>query len=208
MSAASAFAAAVGDSYTQVITEKGKPLGVTEAGPVMILTYPDAIIKLKDAAVVSIRPPDKAHVITISPVMTTTVKRERVQLPEDGPAVWETDFGAAMDQARDRQCHILILYTGSDWCPWCKKMDAEVYSQPEFARYSREKFVLLKLDYPQHSFQSDALKTQNAEMLDRYKVDGYPDVVVVDAKGKLLTKLEGYQEGGPSHFIGLMQPFE
>jgi thioredoxin-related protein len=208
-SAASAFASGVGESYEQLVAEKGKPIGVSEAGSLRILTYPDAIIRMNGDAVVSIRPNDKASTITVTPVAPQpVVKREPVKVSLDGPALWETDLSAAMDQARDRQCHILMLYTGSDWDPWSKKMDAEVYSQPEFARYSRQKFVLLKIDYPQHAFQSDALKTQNAELLDRYKIDGYPYVVVVDAKGKILTKLEGYQEGGPAHFITLMQPFE
>jgi hypothetical protein len=210
LSAAGAFGAAVGESYANVIAEKGKPVGVSEAGPTRILTYPDAIIRFDGDTVVSVRPNDKAHTIMVTPAATApaAAKRAPVQLPLDGPAIWETDFGAAMDQARDRQCHVLMLFAGSDWEPWSKKMDAEVYSQPEFARYSRQKFVLLKIDYPQHTFQPDALKTQNAELLDRYKVDGYPYMIVVDAKGKILTKLVGYQEGGPAHFITLMQPYE
>jgi hypothetical protein len=210
LSAAAAFGAAVGESYQNVIAEKGKPLGLTEAGPTRILTYPDAIIKLDGDTVVSIRPNDKAHTIMITPTAPAPppVRRAPVQIPLDGPAIWETDFGVAMDQARDRQCHVLMLFEGSDWEPWSKKMDAEVYSRPEFARYSRQKFVLLKVDYAQHTFQTDAIKTQNAELLDRYKVDGYPYVIVADPKGKILMKLVGYQEGGPAHFITLLQPYE
>lgn len=210
LTAAAAFGAAVGESYQDVIAEKGKPIGESQAGPTRILTYPDAIIRLNSEVVVSIRPNDKAHTIVVTPAVPAppVARRAPVQLPVDGPAIWETDFGTAMDEARDRQCHVLMLFSGSDWEPWSKKMDAEVYSQPEFARYSRQKFVLLKIDYPQHTFQPDALKTQNAALLDRYKVDGYPYVIVVDDKGKILTKLVGYQEGGPAHFIALMQPYE
>jgi thioredoxin-related protein len=87
-------------------------------------------------------------------------------------------------------------------------MDAEVYSQPEFARYSHEKFVLLKLDYLRHSTQPDAVRTQNNEMLQRYNVHGFPYVVVADANAKALTRIDGYHEGGPDHFIHMLQGYE
>jgi thioredoxin-related protein len=87
-------------------------------------------------------------------------------------------------------------------------MDAEVYSQPEFAQYSHRKFVLLKLDYLRHTPQSDAAKAQNAELLERFNVRGFPEVIIADMKGNALGRIEGYQSGGPDHFIQLMQQYE
>jgi thiol:disulfide interchange protein len=178
------------------------------AGSVKILNYPDAIIKVVGNAVVSVRAPDKPQVTLVRTVASTATKPSPPAAAYDGPALWETDLGAAMEQAKARKCHILVLYTGSDWCPWCKKMDAEVYSQPEFARYSHEKFVLLKLDYLRHTPQSDAARTQNTEMQQRYNVHGFPDVVIVDTNGNALTRIDGYQEGGPDHFIHIIRAYE
>jgi len=203
---ASAFAVTIGDTYDQVVSEKGAPAGIVGAGSVRILTYRDAIIKVKGDFVISVRAPDKSPTIVVNPAPAAVAKP--APAPYDGPAVWETDFGAAMDQAKARKCHILILYTGSDWCPWCKKMDAEVYSQPEFAKYSHGKFVLLKLDYLRHSPQSDAAKAQNDDMLQRFNVHGYPNAVIVDFKGNAIARFEGYQEGGPAHFIQMLQAYE
>ena len=45
----------VGDSYDQVISEKGQPSGRMEGGSVVVLQYPDATIKVKDGVVVSVK---------------------------------------------------------------------------------------------------------------------------------------------------------
>jgi hypothetical protein len=52
---AAALGSSVGDTYDQVLKEKGEPKSQIEAGAVRVLTYPDAVIKLKDNVVVSIR---------------------------------------------------------------------------------------------------------------------------------------------------------
>lgn len=206
LSASSAFAVSVGDSYDQVVAEKGAPVGSMGAGSVRILTYGDAVIKVRDGIVVSIRQPDKSVAYVPPPPSAPAAKPAAA--PYEGPAVWETDFGAAMEQARTRKCHVFILYTGSDWCPWCKKMDAEVYSRPEFGSYSHDKFVLLKLDYLRYSPVTPENKIQNAELGEKYGVNSYPQVVIVDSTGRFLTRFKGYRAGGPEHFIGMLQPFE
>jgi protein disulfide-isomerase len=203
-----AFAVSVGDTYASVVGEKGQPVGVMTAGSVSILTYPDLVIKLRDNTVVSFRAPGRAPAVAAAPAASAATGARPSGEAYDGPAVWETDFGAALDQAKARKCHILVLYTGSDWCPWCKKMDEEVYSQPEFARYSHEKFVLLKLDHLRHSPLSDAAKAQNDDMLERYHVKGYPNAVIVDMYGNALGRFTGYYQGGPSRFIHMIQALE
>lgn len=45
----------VGDTYEQVLAEKGKPKSQIEAGTIRVLSYPDATIKVKDGVVVSIK---------------------------------------------------------------------------------------------------------------------------------------------------------
>jgi protein disulfide-isomerase len=210
LAATSALAVTIGDPYDKVIAEKGAPVAVLNAGSVRVLSYSDSIIKIKDGAVISVRATDKSFAsIGNQPSPTpAVVKPKPAPVPYDGPAVWETELGAAMDQARAKRCHVLILYTGSDWCSWCKKMDAEVYSQSEFAKYSHDKFVLLKLDYLRHSPQPEAVRSQNAEMLQRYDVHGFPFAVIVDVNGNAIGRFEGYQEGGPAHFIQMLKAYE
>jgi thiol-disulfide isomerase/thioredoxin len=207
--AASALGVTVGETYDQLVAEKGAPIGSMGAGSVRILNYPDAVIKVEGGIVVSVRSPGKAQaVVSRTAAVPASFRPAPAPASGNGPAVWETDFGAAMDQARARKCHVFILYTGSDWCPWCKKMEAEVYSQPEFARYSREKFVLLKLDYLRHKPLSVSANAQNEEMAQRYKINSFPNAVIVDTDARVVGKLSGYRAGGPVNFIRMLQQFE
>jgi len=50
------FAAKIGDSYDQVLVEKGKPSGQITAGNSRVLTYADVSIRLRDNVVVEIKP--------------------------------------------------------------------------------------------------------------------------------------------------------
>ncbi|MCK5682332.1 thioredoxin family protein, partial [bacterium] len=36
--------------------------------------------------------------------------------------LWQTDFAAAKAQAQKENKLLLIDFTGSDWCGWCKKL--------------------------------------------------------------------------------------
>lgn len=50
-----AFATQVGDTYDQVIAERGKPKSQLTAGLTQILNYPDASVKIKDNRVISMK---------------------------------------------------------------------------------------------------------------------------------------------------------
>jgi len=44
---------------------------------------------------------------------------------------WQTDFNQAAQQAAQEHKYVLLDFTGSDWCPWCIKMDKEVFNQSD-----------------------------------------------------------------------------
>jgi len=55
-SASAALGTSVGDTYEQVVAARGNPASQIVAGSIRVLTYPDAVIRLKDNLVVSVRP--------------------------------------------------------------------------------------------------------------------------------------------------------
>ncbi|HSI82943.1 MAG: thioredoxin family protein [Candidatus Methylacidiphilales bacterium] len=112
---------------------------------------------------------------------------------------WIEDFEQAKKLAKEQNKLILADFTGSDWCGWCIKLDKEVFSRPAFQSYVKDKYVLLKLDYPRKSTQSDEIKKQNKELGRTYAIRGYPTVLILDAEGNKKGQL-GYVEGGPSKF--------
>src|SRR6478609_8211905 len=43
---------------------------------------------------------------------------------------------------------VLLNFTGSDWCGYCKHMQAEIFSKPQFQDYAAKNLVLVELDFP------------------------------------------------------------
>lgn len=113
---------------------------------------------------------------------------------------WLTSFADAKAAAKKDQKVILADFTGSDWCGWCIKLHKEVFSKPEFATWAAKNVVLLELDYPHNTPQSDELKQQNQELAQKYGVRAYPTVLFLDADGKRLGN-SGYVAGGPAAWI-------
>jgi hypothetical protein len=46
-------------------------------------------------------------------------------------AEWIQNFTDAKAKAKAEKKHLLIDFTGSDWCGWCIKLDEEVFSKDE-----------------------------------------------------------------------------
>jgi protein disulfide-isomerase len=113
---------------------------------------------------------------------------------------WSTDYQAALAQAKSEKRNVMLFFTGSDWCSWCKKLNKEILSTPEFSKYAAEKLILVELDFPRSKAQPAGVKAQNAKLQNEFKIEGYPTVIVLNNAGKKVGEL-GYQEGGPQPFI-------
>jgi thioredoxin-related protein len=92
-------------------------------------------------------------------------------------------------------------FTGSDWCSWCKKLDAEIFTKPEFAEYAKKNLVLVQLDYPNSKPQSAELKSANSALQAKYKIEGFPTLIVIKPDGTVVWQQVGYLEGGPPALI-------
>jgi thiol-disulfide isomerase/thioredoxin len=118
------------------------------------------------------------------------------------PKGWIEDFEAAKQQAAKEGKLILMDFSGSDWCGWCRKMDAEVFTKDRFVREASKKFVLVSVDSPRDkSILSALARKQNSALAEKYEVRGYPTVVIVDPDGKEVKRHSGYRAGGPNGYL-------
>jgi len=98
---------------------------------------------------------------------------------------WTADFEGALATAKKENKAVLVEFTGSDWCPPCKMMRAQVFSKEAFVSKASEKFVLVELDYPKGDPE---LKKKNQPYADKYKIEGYPTIILMDADGKEFSR--------------------
>jgi thioredoxin-related protein len=114
---------------------------------------------------------------------------------------WKTDYTAALAEAAKENKMVLLDFTGSDWCGWCIKLQKDTFSKSEFEKFAQESLVLVELDFPRGKTQSDELKKQNEELAEKFGVQGFPTLVLLDPQGKEATRNVGYLQGGPEAFI-------
>jgi len=117
---------------------------------------------------------------------------------------WLTDYKQAQEEAKTSKKLVLMNFTGSDWCGWCIRLDREVFTKPEFQEYAKNKLVLLEVDFPRMKKLSPDEKSQNEQLARKYRVQGFPTIVVLDGEGRMVGEL-GYTPGGPSAFIAELE---
>ena len=121
-----------------------------------------------------------------------------------GESDWLTDLPKAQAKAKEEKKMVLLDFTGSDWCGWCIKLHKEVFSQSEFAEYAGKNLVLVEVDFPRGKKQSAELKKANSALQRKYRIEGYPTIIVLDGDGKKIGEL-GYMKGGPTAFIAELE---
>lgn len=108
------------------------------------------------------------------------------------PQGWTTDINKAFAQAKKQNKKVFILFTGSDWCGYCKILKREVLDTNGFKSFARQKLVLLYVDFPKRSrIPADQLKKQQSFM-QKYKITGFPGVIIADANGKEIGRKSGF----------------
>jgi len=92
---------------------------------------------------------------------------------------WHKSPAAAKLEAKKRGALILVDMYGMR-CPWCMKLEKHTFADPE-VKAKLEDFTLLKVN-----------ASENRDFTRRYEVTGLPTTLILNANGKLITKLPGY----------------
>lgn len=116
-------------------------------------------------------------------------------------AMWLTDLSTALQESAKTGKPIMLLITGSTWCPPCKALEKKVLKSSYFNKYASENLVLLKVDIPRRTGKS--LPRASQEILQKYspKGGGVPHVVIIDSKGKVKERKGGYGGQNPTQYI-------
>lgn len=113
---------------------------------------------------------------------------------------WENNLENAIQQAKKENKAVLVNFTGSDWCIWCKRLSSEVFQQKEFKNYADKSLVLVMLDFPRDNQQTPETKNYNNGLAMKYGIQGFPTILIFNNQGKLVAQT-GYQPGGAEKYI-------
>jgi len=122
---------------------------------------------------------------------------------------WLNNFEEAKQVAQSKDQKIILVFSGSDWCAPCIKLEKEIWETEEFKTFSKSNFVMLRADFPRRKKNtlSKELQEQNNNLAEKYNKNGFfPLVVVLDENGKVLGQT-GYKKTTPKAYIKLLSSF-
>lgn len=106
---------------------------------------------------------------------------------------WLTDYQEGLAAAKKNQKNMMVLFTGSDWCSWCKRLQADVLQKEEFKAFAKENLVLVELDFPRGNKPSEEIQAARKALAAKYNIPGYPTIVLLTPEEKDFGRM-GYQE--------------
>lgn len=115
---------------------------------------------------------------------------------------WNTDLASALQQAKANNKPVLAVFSGSDWCKPCIMLQREVFDQPEFAQYAKDRLVLARFDFPRskkNKLPASQIKLNEQAAAQLNQEGAFPLVVLLSPAGKVLAKT-GYRPGGPATY--------
>ncbi|NBZ96609.1 MAG: thioredoxin family protein [Proteobacteria bacterium] len=105
------------------------------------------------------------------------------------------DYDAALTMASKSNKKVLLDFTGSNWCFFCKKLKSEVFDQTDFKNFANKNLVLVEVDFPKPVLSAQ-INSQRERFRSQYNFEGYPTLVLLDAKGRVIRQQSGYPPGG------------
>jgi len=119
---------------------------------------------------------------------------------------WNYDFDVAKKQAFEQDKNIIIVFSGSDWCAPCIKLDKTIWQSQAFKNEAEKYWVVVRADFPRKKANvlSKEQTDQNRKLAEKYNIEGsFPLVVILDKNGKVLGKM-GFKNVSPEEYIKMI----
>ena len=120
---------------------------------------------------------------------------------------WRTDWDTAKVEAEQANKKLILVFSGSDWCIPCIKLEKEIWENSSFIQYAEQHYVLFRADFPKRKKNKlpETIQQLNDRLASEYHPKGYfPLVVVLDTQGKVKGQL-GYEKLTPEAYIALIE---
>ncbi|MDA9360739.1 thioredoxin family protein [Flavobacteriaceae bacterium] len=120
---------------------------------------------------------------------------------------WRSDWDTAKVEAEQPNKKLILVFSGSDWCIPCIKLEKEIWKSPAFIQYAQKHYVLFRADFPKRKKNKlpETIQQLNDRLASEYNPKGYfPLVVVLDSVGEIKGQL-GYEKVTPEAYIALIE---
>ncbi len=122
---------------------------------------------------------------------------------------WAPEYATAQVIAAREGKHVVVVFSGSDWCAPCIKLDREIWQDANFQQAADADFVFYRADFPRRKENrlDDRLAAANVELAEAYNPRGaFPLVVVLTPEGGVVGQT-GYQKLSPEAYLAVLKDF-
>jgi thioredoxin-related protein len=122
---------------------------------------------------------------------------------------WQFNFETAQLEAHKAHKPIILVFSGSDWCAPCIKLDKQIFQTDVFKAYTEDNVVLVKADFPRkkENALSEEQQNQNKALAEKYNQNGYfPYVLILNEDGAILGEM-GYEKIDPEAYVTKIKGF-
>ena len=123
---------------------------------------------------------------------------------------WKLDFEEAKRLANGENKNIVIVFSGSDWCAPCIKLDRNIWQSETFKKEANDNWIIVRADFPRKKANEleSAQMSKNRKLAEKYNPEGsFPLVVVVDKTGKVFGKM-GFKNVSPEEYVKMIHAVE
>ncbi len=124
---------------------------------------------------------------------------------------WQFELKRAQELAQEQNHPILLVFSGSDWCAPCIRMEKKIWQSDAFKLYSSKHLVLLKADFPRKKANqlSEQQQVQNRLLAEQYNPQGYfPFVVLINQDGKQTSPIHYRKKDTPEIIINRIKALQ
>lgn len=129
---------------------------------------------------------------------------EEVMVEQGREGPWYVSYSKARRAAMRSGKPLLVWFTDTQFSPLCRSLDSEVFSKENFGEWAQGALVRLRLDFnvkgvsrgQGQSAMDDKIRKENylEELKRRYKVQGFPTVLLLTPDGKVAARYRGYRK--------------
>jgi thioredoxin-related protein len=123
---------------------------------------------------------------------------------------WKTNFEEAKKEATEQNKNILLVFSGSDWCAPCIKLDNVVWKSEAFKAEAENNWIIYKADFPKKKANQlpPEITENNIKLAEKYNRNGsFPLVILLDKAGKV-SGMTGFKNISATDYIQLIHSLE
>ncbi|MEK6154736.1 thioredoxin family protein [Flavobacteriaceae bacterium 3-367] len=122
---------------------------------------------------------------------------------------WKGNYAEALLASKQESKPLVLVFSGSDWCGPCKRLDRNIWQSEAFKAYASQHYILYNADFPRKKTNKlpEEKINANKQLAERYNPKGhFPLVLVLNGQEEVLGKT-GYEKVSPDAYLSLLNSF-